>query len=331
MKKYFCFLLVIIFAVMPLTACNDSSDDSSKGNIGDLSEPGPGDIYMEIKFLDYDERVVLKLFPELAPVAVEEVTKRAERGFYDGRNMHRVIKDYIIQGGSVNFDGTEGNVELLELFNVESSPYARNFYGAIALVSDELMYNYCQFYIVVNKNPVDIDAEIEIIQEFLAGARELTDEAKARLQSNLNIMAAIPENIKQQYLTRGGLPHLDGRVTVFGQLVSGGNVIDAIAASYVAGGNSMDDADGIPSKPVEEIIIEFVNIIRIPPLSDEEEEAPAATTPRATTAPPPPIDGVIDIDLNEPAGEPPAASEPDEPDIDDDTPGVLQDEPDEEE
>ncbi|MDR2558947.1 MAG: peptidylprolyl isomerase [Oscillospiraceae bacterium] len=299
MKK--CLLCFVIVAAMLLSACNKGpSNAASKGNISDLSEPGPGDIYAEIKFLDYNERVVFKLFPELAPVAVEEFTTRAERGFYNGRNMHRVIEDFIIQGGSVNFDGTEGNIELGELFNVESSPHARNFYGALALVSDEFMFNYCQFYIVVNNFPVDIDTEIEIIEEFLQYAgRELTDEARTRFQANLDIMRTIPENIKQQYLTRGGLPHLDGSVSVFGQLVSGGHVLNDIAAVQVAGGNPMDDADGILSRPVEEVIIEYINIIRIPPLEDEEEEV-VVTTPRRTEAPPPPNDGSINVDLNEP-------------------------------
>ncbi|MCL2697395.1 MAG: peptidylprolyl isomerase [Oscillospiraceae bacterium] len=303
MKK--CLLCFLLAAALLLSSCKNDAASGSVGNISDLSEPGPGDIYAEIKFLDYSEKVVFKLFPELAPVAVEEFTTRAERGFYNGRNIHRVIPDFIIQGGSVGFDGTEGNVELGELFTVESSPNARNFYGAFALVSDEFMFNYCQFYVVVNKNPVDIEAEIEVIESYLESGRELTPEARTRLQINLDIMKSIPENIRQQYLSRGGLPHLDGSVSVFGQLVSGGAVLDAIASVYVAGGNPSDDELGIMSKPVEEIIIEYIKIIRIPPLEDEEEEA-QVTTARRTETPPPSNDGSISIDLNEPAGEPPA-------------------------
>jgi cyclophilin family peptidyl-prolyl cis-trans isomerase len=301
----------MLAAVLLLSACGGKGTERTVGNVGDLSEPGPGDIYMEIKFLDYEEKVMFKLFPELAPVAVEEFATRVERGFYNGRNIHRVIEDFIIQGGSVNFDGTEGNVEFGELFTVESSPHARNFYGALAFVSDEMMFNYCQFYIVVNKNPVDIDAEIEVLEAYLSGGRELTQAAKARIEVNLNIMRSIPENIKQQYLTRGGLPHLDGSVTVFGQLVSGGDVLDAIASSQVAGGNPTDDADDIMSKPVEEIIIEYITIIRIPPLEDVEEGA-APAAPARTTTPPPNNDGSINVNLDEPAPPPPADDEPDE-------------------
>jgi len=308
---------------MLLSACNgNDSKNAALGNIHDLSEPGPGDIYAEIKFLGFEEKVMFKLFPELAPIGVEEFAKKAERGFYNNRNIHRVIEDFIIQGGSVNFDGTEGNVEFGELFDVEASPHARNFYGALALVSDEMMFNYCQFYIVVNKNPVDIDAEIEIIEAYLNGGRELTDAARSRLEVNLRIMRDIPENIKQQYLTRGGLPHLDGSVTVFGQLVSGGDVLDAIAAMQVAGGNPTDDEVGTMSKPVEEIIIEYINIIRIPPLVEEEEEEVVTTTPRTTTQAPN-NDGTINIDLNEPAPIP-----PEEPEVGDDVLSVPLDEPD---
>jgi peptidyl-prolyl cis-trans isomerase B (cyclophilin B) len=138
-KRLLCLTLA---ALMLFTACNSNSGITPVGNVSDLTDPAPGDIYAEIKFLDYEEKVVLKLFPDIAPVAVEQFTARAERRFYNDRNIHRVIEDFIIQGGSINFDGTEGNVEFGELFTVESSPDARNFYGAIAFVADELMFNY---------------------------------------------------------------------------------------------------------------------------------------------------------------------------------------------
>jgi cyclophilin family peptidyl-prolyl cis-trans isomerase len=297
MKKRF--VCLIIAAVMLLTACGSGSgDEAARGNITELTDPAPGDIYAEIKFLDYEQEVIFKLFPELAPIGVEEFAVRAERGFYNNRNIHRVIQNSLIQGGSVNFDGTEGEVEFGELYPVESSPYARHFYGALSLVADEAMFNYCQFYVVVNKIPVDIDAEIEVIETFLENG-QLNEYAQARLRINLNVMKAIPENVKQQYLTRGGTPHLDGTATVIGQLVSGSEVIDAIAASVVAYGNAIDDADGTPSKPVEEIIIEYIKIIRIP--SDEEEpEEEAAPRRRETPQTNPQDELTIPVDLDDP-------------------------------
>jgi len=293
-KRVLCLILAAVM-LMALAACNKDTNEKEKGNILDMTGPEPGDIYAEFKVLGYEQKIVFKLFPDEAPNAVEEFTTRVERGFYNGRNIHRVIPNFIIQGGSVNFDGTEGNVEFGELFGVEASVHARNFYGALALVADEGMFNYCQFYIVTNKNPVDINAQIEEIEELLKGdnlVRELTEEAKQRLQLNLEVMRSIPENIREQYLTRGGAPHLDGSVSVFGQLVSGGDVIDAIASVAVAAGNPADDEHGISSKPIEEIIIESITIIRIPPEVDEAEVTTSArrqsTTPTTSESPAPP-------------------------------------------
>ncbi|MCL2018331.1 MAG: peptidylprolyl isomerase [Oscillospiraceae bacterium] len=271
-------LLITAALLLSFTACNRGGKKRDTGNLFDVSEPEPGDIYAEIKFLGYDEVVIFKLFPELAPQAVEEFSTRAERGYYDRKNIHRVIQNYIIQGGSVNFDGSDGNVESGELFPIETSPNARNFYGALCLVADSRGQNYVQFFVVTNKNPVDIDAEIEIAEGLLKGEQgTLNEDAKNRIQSNLDIMKAIPQNIKEQYLARGGVPEFDGLVSVFGQLVSGGDVLDAIAGVLVAAGNEEDDKQDIRSKPVEEIIIERITIVRIPLEEDEPEE---------TTSPP---------------------------------------------
>ncbi|MDR2533129.1 MAG: peptidylprolyl isomerase [Oscillospiraceae bacterium] len=298
-KRFLCFFAVIAI-LLSFTSCGGDASKSSQGNILDISDPEPGDIYAEIKFLNYDEKVIFKLFPGIAPEGVEEFTTRAERGFYDNRNIHRIVPDFIIQGGSINFDGSDGNIQPGELFPIETSPYARNFYGAISLVADANMLNYCQFYIVTNKNPVDINAEIQKVEDLLRGNQgTLTEEARTRHQKNLNVMQAIPENVRQLYLTRGGAPHLDDNTTVFGQLVSGGEVLDAIANVHVAAGNLVDDYAGIMSKPTEEIIIESITIIRFAPL---EDDADITTTRRGGgNRPPDPDDDIsIDIDLNDP-------------------------------
>ena len=57
-------------------------------------------LYLELK----DGRVVIELLPDLAPRHVERAKELARKGFYDGTVFHRVIKDFMIQGGG--FDGT---------------------------------------------------------------------------------------------------------------------------------------------------------------------------------------------------------------------------------
>lgn len=75
---------------------------ASSGNIGDITF-ADGDKIAVIEFKDYGT-VKAKLFPDIAPVGVENFIKLAEQGYYDGLKIHRVIQDTYIQGGSLNGD-----------------------------------------------------------------------------------------------------------------------------------------------------------------------------------------------------------------------------------
>jgi cyclophilin family peptidyl-prolyl cis-trans isomerase len=310
LKRFLC-LAATAAMLMSLTACNGDKSKENRGNVLDITGTFPGDIFAEFEFLGYSETATAKLFPELAPIAVEQFVTRAERGFFEGKNIHRVIPGFIFQGGSINFDGTDGAVEEREFFEVETSPHARNFYGALAMASDSRGRNYCQFYVVTNKEPVDIAFQIEEAHELLSdNVRPLNDPARKRIQSSLDVMNAIPENIRQLYLTRGGAPSLDGNNTVFGQFISGMDLIDAIANVPVVAGNALDDERNVQSRPLDEIIIKSVTIIRIP-LPAEEEEPEETSPPRRGAGTPPPTAPDLTEKIN--LTEPPPAPTPIEP------------------
>lgn len=134
---------------------------ASSGNIGDITF-ADGDKIAVIEFKDYGT-VKAKLFPDIAPVGVENFIKLAEQGYYDGLKIHRVIQDTYIQGGSLNGDGTGGTAAYVgedaaknaTTFPIEVSEKARNFYGALGYAADAYGNNSVQFYIVSNKTPAD--------------------------------------------------------------------------------------------------------------------------------------------------------------------------------
>jgi peptidyl-prolyl cis-trans isomerase B (cyclophilin B) len=302
-----------VIMLFTFAACN-RDNGAVQGNINELPGQEPGSIYAVFEFLDFEGEVVFKLFPDLAPENVENFVTLAERGFYERRNIHRVIENWLIQGGSVNFNGTDGAVEEREFFEHEFSPHARHFFGALSMAPDARGGNYTQFFIVTNSNPVDIEYDIEYLQDLLANTdNPMNNQARTRHQRNLDTMKAIPENIRQQYLSRGGVPALDDQNTVIGQLVSGHDIILALNGEKTVAGNIQDDEQGIHSRPSNEIIIKSVKIIRIPTGDEEpEEQAP----PRRGAAAPQVTDPIGDLTERVNVDEPdlPEPEEGDEPD-----------------
>ena len=72
-------------------------------NIEELKEP-----YAVMKTSLGDGDVKIQLFPELAPMTVENFVRLAQKGYYDGLIFHRVISDFMIQGGDPEGNGTGG-------------------------------------------------------------------------------------------------------------------------------------------------------------------------------------------------------------------------------
>lgn len=77
--------------------------------------------------------IKMKLFPELAPKAVENFMTHAKDGYYDGLTFHRVIKDFMIQGGDPKGDGTGGESIWGKGFETEISNQLYNIRGALSM------------------------------------------------------------------------------------------------------------------------------------------------------------------------------------------------------
>ena len=262
---------------------------ASSGNIGDITF-ADGDKIAVIEFKDYGT-VKAKLFPDIAPVGVENFIKLAEQGYYDGLKIHRVIQDTYIQGGSLNGDGTGGTAAYVgedaaknaTTFPIEVSEKARNFYGALGYAADAYGNNSVQFYIVSNKTPADtskISAEkvqakadelasklanesvAESTPEGTAEAAE-TDNSDTKLltyqqtyySNNASFIKKNGAEAAEKYKKVGGLYQIDGGYPVFGQVYEGFDVIDKINAVDVT-----TNASGEKSMPIQDVIISSVTI-----------------------------------------------------------------------
>ena len=167
--------------------------------------------------------IVIKLFPKQAPKAVENFITHSKDGYYDGLTFHRVISDFMIQGGDPNGNGSGGESIWGGPFEDEFAPELANFRGALSMANSGPDTNGSQFFIVQ------------------AGADTIDEEMLEQMKQ-----AGFPEIIVNKYKEVGGTPWLDHVHTVFGQVIEGMDVVDKIASVEV---NSTSSA------PLESVII----------------------------------------------------------------------------
>lgn len=174
--------------------------------------------------------IELILFPEAAPKAVENFVTHAKDGYYEGVIFHRVIEDFMIQGGDPTGTGRGGESIWNSSFEDELDPNYRNFYGALSMANAGPNTNGSQFFIVTAS---DVPAEI------ISQMRDLGPDA------------GFSDEVVDHYEEVGGAYHLDGVHTVFGQVVKGMDVVEAISKV------DRDQSD----KPLEDVVIEKIEII----------------------------------------------------------------------
>lgn len=265
-KRLKCLILSAAVAVGALfTGC---SNTVKGGNIDEVTL-NSGDLVATIEIENFGT-IKAKLFPEAAPVGVENFQKLCESGYYNGKNIHRVMAGFMFQGGSLNGDGTGGQAMVNGgSFGVEAADNMRHFYGALCY-ANAAGKNSTQFYIVNNKeqNAFDTDyqyfkSQVEKCDELIKKAKEAGasdyvtyyTQVKNSLKETVEKYDKFPDNVKELYNKNGGVPHLDGDYTVFGQVYEGFDVIDAVSAVEVS-----DNGAGEQSKPIEEIIIKSITV-----------------------------------------------------------------------
>lgn len=168
--------------------------------------------------------IKVQLFPEQAPKSVENFVGLAQKGYYDGIIFHRVIPEFMIQGGDPTGTGMGGESLWGKAFEDEFSQEVFNMRGALSMANAGPNTNGSQFFIV-QKPQLD------------AG---MADQMK---------QAGYPEEVVTAY-GNGGTPWLDFHHTVFGAVSDGMDIVDAIATT----------ATGAQDKPVKDVVIETVTI-----------------------------------------------------------------------
>ena len=192
-----------------------------------LEQPKAGDQIAIFKTSMGD--ISVKLFPEEAPKTVENFVTHAKNGYYDGLIFHRVIDNFMIQGGDPTGTGMGGESIWGGSFKDEFSPKLHNLRGALSMANAGPNTNGSQFFIVQAK---------EVPSDLIEQMEQMSEES-------------YPTDCIRAYEELGGTPWLDYKHSVFGQVYDGMDVVDAIAKVK---------ADYMSNKPFTDVVIETIDI-----------------------------------------------------------------------
>lgn len=256
MKKVISFIVMMFVLLFVLTACgNDEvanntvnqtsnktsntsknttenrSKEESKVNVNyleaaqkQMAQPTEDETTAVLHIKDYGD-IKVKFFKEVAPKAVENFVTHAKQGYYNGLTFHRVIKEFMIQGGDPEGTGMGGESIWGEGFGTELDYGLVPYRGALCMAMSSL--------------PNSIGSQFFIEQANY-------DESMANSMKN----GGYPEDLLEQYKTYGGSMHLYMQYTVFGQVYEGMEVVDKIAEVET-------DAN---DKPLENVVIESIEV-----------------------------------------------------------------------
>ncbi len=205
-------------------------DNNKEAAIVQYEEPEDGDLIAHINVEDYGT-ITVRFFPEQAPLAVENFVQHAKDGYYDGLTFHRIIDDFMIQGGDPKGTGLGGESiwkdekgEYVD-FEDEFSPYLIPIRGSLCMANSGANTNGSQFFIVQRE------------EYSIADVMNLTN-------------AGVELDLISYYKENGGACWLYQVHTVFGQVIKGLDVLDEIAGVVT-------DTNG---KPTEDVIIESIEL-----------------------------------------------------------------------
>ncbi len=230
--------------------------------------------------------IKMMLFPQAAPKTVESFVTHCKDGYYDGVIFHRVIEDFMIQGGDPLGTGTGGESAFGAPLPDEFSDNLYNFRGAVSMANAGYGTSGSQFFIVQEDAAQYPDSGYRVTaenadkvllnymlpnSEIYQGTMKMNEKAASGAASeemkayvdvlNAEIQKKLEEGITEQvrarfgaalekYIEVGGTPTLDYKHTVFGQVIEGMDVVDAIARVQTGTGD----------KPVTDVVINSTTV-----------------------------------------------------------------------
>lgn len=254
MKKTFIFIISIIMTIflLILTGCSDNSKNTTntkKNNTTSntakkqeqtidyevsaekqMSKPENGDTIAIIKVKNFGD-IKVKFFEDIAPKAVENFITHSKNGYYNNLIFHRIINEFMIQGGDPTGTGAGGESIWGKGFGTELDKSLVPYRGSLCMAMSSL--------------PNSIGSQFFITQAHYSEENE----------SILKRMGNYPQGLLEQYKKYGGYLSLYQNYTVFGQVFEGMEVVDKIAQVQTE-----TTPEGQEDKPIQDVVIETIEV-----------------------------------------------------------------------
>lgn len=211
------------------TESNTSNVDYKANAEKQMAMPNEGDTIAIIHVKKFGD-IKVRFFPDVAPKAVENFVTHSKNGYYNGLKFHRVMEEFMIQGGDPDGDGTGGESIWGSGFGTELDECLVPYKGALCMAMSSL--------------PNSIGSQFFIVQA------NYSPESYTSFK-----LGGYPEGLLEQYKNYGGAMHLYMGYTVFGQVYEGIETVDEIVKV-----EKTISSTGEESIPVEDVIIESIEV-----------------------------------------------------------------------
>lgn len=216
-------VLFLLYGIAVFFLLSDDEKTENKNKIVQYDKPSKDDTVAEIHVKDYGV-IKVRFFESEAPKAVENFITLAKEGYYDGVSFHRVVNEYMIQGGDPTGTGGGGESIWGEEFEDEFSTKLMPIKGALCMANSGEDTNTSQFFIVT---------------------RPVYD-----MQYAAPLEGVIDNDLFKYYIENGGAAMWYDKHTVFGQVYEGLDIAERISKVPVKN----------MYKPTKEVIIEKILI-----------------------------------------------------------------------
>jgi len=181
MKKIFSVILIVC-----LLMCG-CSKDTSKGIIEKISYEETNEITNYVKLETTKGIILVELYPDIAPITVENFQNLVNEKFYDGLIFHRVIKDFMIQGGDPEGTGLGGSSKTIkgEFKNNGVNNDLSHTRGVISMARNSIsMDSASSQFFIVQKDSTYLDGDYAAFGKVIAGMDVVDKIASVNVDSN---------------------------------------------------------------------------------------------------------------------------------------------------